>query len=205
MRNRRRYKTDAVERLRLAIDTMPVAAREAMLAGVRANGRVITGAYVDGDGGVCPMLAAHREGQRKGFLAFVRSWDRFTRVGSESRAATPRELRILMSQLEGSLATDEEPELGAAIREHRALRSKTLREQLRQRHEAGAEEPRSPRSTPHDDAADPSGEVRARRLLGRFTRGRRRRPGAPAPGYSASPGRMNMISGTTHAGEVLSR
>ncbi len=181
---------------------MPIAAREAMLAGVRANGRVIAGAYVDDDGGVCPMLAAHREGQRNGFLAFVRSWDRFARVGGESREATPRELRILVSQLEGSLAMDDEPQLGAAIREHKALRGKTLREQLRGRRETVVDA-RSPRATRHD-AADPSGEIRARRLRGRFARGRRRGRQA-ALGYSVSPGRMNMISGTTQAGDVFSR
>jgi hypothetical protein len=27
----------------------------------------------------------------------------------------------------------------------------------------------------------------------------------PSPSYSESPGRMNMISGTTHAGDVCSR
>jgi hypothetical protein len=203
MRNRRRHTADAVERLRLAIDCMPIAAREAMLEGVRRNERVIAGAYVDDRGGVCPMLAAHREGQRKGFLSFVRSWDRFTGVGTDSRQVTPRELRILVSQLEGSLAMDDEPELGDAIREHRALRSKTLREQLRPRREM-ADGQRSPGSTPHD-AADPSGEIRARRLRGRFARSRRQRRPRVALGYSESPGRMNMISGTTHAGEVFSR
>src|SRR3984885_12925650 len=60
MRNRPRHSADAVERLRLAIDCMPVATREAMLAGVRGNERIIVGAYVDEYGGVCPMLAAHR-------------------------------------------------------------------------------------------------------------------------------------------------
>jgi hypothetical protein len=202
MRNRRRHTADAVERLRLSIDCMPIAAREAMLAGVRANERVIAGAYVDGSGGVCPMLAAHRNGQRKGFLAFVRSWDRFTRVGTDSREATPRELRILVSQLEDSLAMDDDLELGDVIREHRALRSKTLVEELRHRRET-AELPRALRPTPHDEA-DPAGEIRARRLRGRFARGRRRGERGPR-GYSVSPGRMNMISGTTQAGEVLSR
>ncbi len=39
MRNRRRHTADAVERLRLSIDCMPIATREAMLAGLRANER----------------------------------------------------------------------------------------------------------------------------------------------------------------------
>jgi hypothetical protein len=202
MRKRRRDTTDSVERLRRAIDFMPVATRKAMLAGVRANERVIAGAYADDRGGVCPMLAAHRHGQRQGFVAFVRSWDRFTRVGGVSRQATPRELRILVAQLEDSLARNDGLELDAAIREHRALRGRTLREQLQRRRET-ADGSRSRGSTPHE-AIDPSGEIGAARLRGRLARGGRRRPQA-ALGYSVSPGRMNMISGTTQAGEVLSR
>lgn len=173
MRNRRRHTADPVERLRLAIDCMPVATREAMLAGVRGNERVIVGAYVDDHGGVCPMLAAHRCGQRTDFLTFARSWDRFTRAGSESRRATPRELRILVTQLEGSLSQTSGLELDEAIKEHRALRSRTLRGRLERSRAGDAKTLRSSRFTlPH--AADPTGEILARRLLGRF---RRARPG----------------------------
>jgi len=43
---------------------------------------------------------------------------------------------------------------------------------------------------------DPRGEILVKRRLFRSRRRER---------YSESPGRMNMISGTTHAGEVLSR
>src|SRR5271170_4156089 len=103
MRNRQRHSASPVERLRLAIDCLPVGTREAMLAGVRANERIIAGAYVDGEGGVCPMLAAHRCGGRTDFLSFARSWDRFTRASGRARAATERELRILMAQLEDSV------------------------------------------------------------------------------------------------------
>ena len=144
MRNQRRHANDAVERLRLAIDCMPVATREAMLAGVRGNERVIVGAYVDAEGGVCPMLAAHRCGGRTDFLSFARSWDRFARTKSGSRAATLRELRILITQLEDSLSQSSGLELDEAIREHRALRSAPA-------------------------GADPRGEILARRLR-RFSR-----------------------------------
>ena len=168
MRNRRRHTADPVERLRLAIDCMPVAAREAMLAGVRANERVIVGAYVDDRGGVCPMLAAHRCGQRIDFLAFARSWDRFTRAGRASRQATPRELRILVAQLQDSLSQANGLELDEAIKDHRTLRSRTLRERL-ERSRAADSTSRLARS-PLPDAADPTGEIRARRLLGRFRR-----------------------------------
>src|ERR1700726_3925927 len=77
-------------RLRLAIDCLPVATREAMLEGVRSSERIIAGAYVDGDGGVCPMLAAHRRGSRVDFLSFAKSWDRFASVARRPRGAPRR-------------------------------------------------------------------------------------------------------------------
>jgi len=153
MRNRRRHSASPVERLRLAIDCLPVGTREAMLAGVRANERIIAGAYVDGEGGVCPMLAAHRAGGRTDLLSFARSWDRFTRTGAGARAATERELRILVTHLEDSLMSASGLELDVAISEHRELMSRRVRTRGTQRAHS-----RLP------DAADPSGEILARRL-----------------------------------------
>jgi hypothetical protein len=147
MRNRHRQTDSAVERLRLAIDCMPLATREAMLDGVRGDQRVIVGAYVDPQGGVCPMLAAHRRGARTDFLAFARSWDRFARARRGSRVATAREVRILVTQLEGSLNEASGQGLDQAISEHRALLSRTLRTR---------------RTLP--DGADPPSEIIARRL-----------------------------------------
>ncbi len=102
-RSRHSRQTGSIHGLRLAIDCMPVATREAMLAGVRDSDRIIAGAYVDELGGVCPMLAAHRRGGRTDFLSFARSWDRFTRARGKARAATTREIAILSSQLQDSL------------------------------------------------------------------------------------------------------
>jgi hypothetical protein len=147
MRNRRRQNSSPVERLRVAIDCLPVRTREAMLAGVRANPRIIAGAYVDGDGGVCPMLAAHRAGGRTDLLSFARSWDRFTRTAGRSRAATEREVRMLVAQLEDSLMSASSLELDVAISEHRELMSRRVRTRRRL-----------------PDAADPSAEIVARRL-----------------------------------------
>jgi len=144
MRNGHHHSSSPVERLRVAIDCMPVATREAMLAGVRANERIIVGAYVDGDGGVCPMLAAHRTGARTDFLSFARSWDRFTRANGSSRAATEREVSILVAQLEASLMSTSGLELDVAISEHRELLSRGRRRRRR--------------------LPDPSGEITARRL-----------------------------------------
>jgi hypothetical protein len=177
MRNRSRHKSNAVERLRLAIDCMPLATREAMLAGVRGNERVIAGAYVDDRGGVCPMLAAHRLGARTDYIAFARSWDRFTRAGRGGRPATERELRILVTQLEDSLSEASGLELDEAIREHRSLRSSRLRAGAaprRARADAAADTgARTARAKRLRDA-DPTGEIIARRLRwrGRLGRGR---------------------------------
>jgi len=103
MANRRHPSNRSIEALRLTIDCLPVPTREAMLAGVTGAERIIVGAYVDGDGGMCPMLAAHRNGGRTSFLSFAKSWDRFTRASRKSRQATRRELDILVGQLESSL------------------------------------------------------------------------------------------------------
>lgn len=182
-----------MERLRTAIDCLPVATREAMLAAVRANERVIVGAYVDGEGGVCPMLAAHRAGARTDFLSFARSWDRFARAKGSSRVATAREVRVLVAQLEASLMSATGLELDAAIREHRALRADGLRRRSRLLR-----------------GADPAGAIVARRLRGRRTR-KQVKAGEAAPPYwapvpvSVSPGRMNMISGTRQAVDTFSR
>ncbi len=152
MRNRHHHRNgSSVEGLRLAIDCMPVATREAMLEGLRSNERIIVGAYVDRDGGVCPMLAEHRCGGRTDFLSFAKSWDRFTRARGSTRPATRRELSILMAQLEDSLMSTSGLELDVAIREHRALRSARTRTRRLMR---------------LPDSADPSGEIRARRVRG---------------------------------------
>ncbi len=148
MRNRHRHTSSPVERLRLAIDCLPIGTREAMLAGLRANERIIAGAYVDGEGGVCPMLAAHRAGGRTDLLSFARSWDRFTRATRGPRTATEREVQILIAQLRDSLANATSVDLDVAIKQHREL--------LRR----GRVRPR--RRLP--DAADPVGEIVARRL-----------------------------------------
>lgn len=171
MGSRRHSSSRQIDDLRLTIDCLPTATREAMLDGVRDAERIIVGAYTDAHGGVCPMLAAHRRGGRTNFLSFARAWDRFTHAGRQARAATRRERSILIRQLEASLMEAAGVDLHRAIDEHRHVVARREREQ-----------------------PDPSGEIVVVR------RGRRLRRI-----QSASPGRMNMISGTTHAGEVFSR
>lgn len=120
MSTRRRRRSQLIADLRLAIDCLPVRTRVAMLEGVQSN-PIIVGAYVDRSGGVCPMLAAHRCGGRTDFLAFARSWDRFTGARGRARRATQRELRILVAHLEASLLSESRVDLQAAIAEHHEL------------------------------------------------------------------------------------
>jgi hypothetical protein len=159
-----------VEDLRRTIDCLPLATREAMLAGVRESERIIVGAYTDAHGGVCPMLAAHRRGGRTNFLSFARAWDRFTRAGRQARAATRRERSILVRQLEASLMEAADVDLHRAIEEHRHVLARRER-----------------------DARDPSGEILVTRRRRRFRRvlgaealagesGRELAPPAPARG-----------------------
>ncbi len=95
-----------------------------MLRGIAQN-RIIVGAYVDPrSGGVCPMLAAHRNGGRTDIASFARAWDEYTGA-KRPRRATRREVRTLRSLLETSLDVDTEfertpiAELAAQIRAER--------------------------------------------------------------------------------------
>jgi hypothetical protein len=116
--------------LRRTIQCLPRHTREAMLAGLDAN-PIIVGAYTSEDG-ICPMLAAHRNGGRTAAISFARAWDRFAFRDARSarrarragtRRATERELLILRAHLEASLLDDDAPtaSLAAARREHAAL------------------------------------------------------------------------------------
>ena len=79
--------------LRIAIDCMPLETKRAMLDAIEGNS-IIVGGYTDRSGGVCPMLAAHRNGGRTSFASFARAWDRYTRAGTAPRRATERELEL---------------------------------------------------------------------------------------------------------------
>ena len=88
--------------LRLAVEQLPQHTKEAMLRGIETN-RIIVGAYVDSaSGGICPMLAAHRNGARTSVANFARAWDTYT-CAKRPRRATRREVRTLRSLLEWSL------------------------------------------------------------------------------------------------------
>jgi hypothetical protein len=117
----RRTKHKHAERLRLIVDTLPYKTRGAMLEGLEQY-NIIAGAYSSRDGGVCPMLAAHRCGGRTDLRSFARAWDRFTGAG-RARRASERELRTLVAQLETSLWREDQARYA-----HRAEESATGRE-----------------------------------------------------------------------------
>ena len=103
---------------------MPLETRCAMLNAIGANA-IIVGAYSDREGGICPMLAAHRNGGRTSFATFAAAWDSYARAGRRSRPATEREVRTLRTMLAASIATEGASgvgELGEAIAAHRASR-----------------------------------------------------------------------------------
>jgi hypothetical protein len=102
MRQRRRRRA---EDLRRAIDVLPRGTRVAMVDALDDN-TIIAGAYTDGSGGICPMLAAHRNGGRTNLASFARAWDGYTGA-SGMREASERELRTLSAMLEASLYYEE--------------------------------------------------------------------------------------------------
>lgn len=109
--------------LRLAVECLPMETKRAMLEGIQSN-RIIIGAYTDRQGGVCPMLAAHRNGGRTSFASFARAWDRYTGARKRSRPATEREILTLTAMLEASLARDEGWDLATVAAEHRELKQR---------------------------------------------------------------------------------
>jgi hypothetical protein len=106
-----------------------VETRQAMLDGIE-HSRVIVGAYVDREGGMCPMLAAHRNGGRTSLVSFAHAWDRYTQAPQKARPATERELRTLRTMLDASIALERpgaESELSRAVAEHQAAKARRPR------------------------------------------------------------------------------
>ena len=100
---------------------MPAHTRAAMLEGIGKT-TIIVGGYSDGQGGICPMLAAHRNGGRTSFATFAHAWDRYTKADGEARPATDRELQTLRSMLEASIEAEDvvgQGVLGEAVKQHR--------------------------------------------------------------------------------------
>ena len=151
----RRRTNHAARRLRTAVDRLPKRTKEAMLRGIDTN-RIIVGAYVDPEsGGVCPMLAAHRNGGRTSVASFARAWDEYTGA-RRLRRATRREVRYLRELLLESLDLD--PMLERTSIAELAAQIRAERAQL-----AGCEpEDLAPAET---EIPEPDAEIRVRRRL----------------------------------------
>ena len=81
----RRRRKATIDDLRLAIDGLPRHTKIAMLDGVRTNEIIVC--FDSPNGGICPMLAAHRAGGRTNFISFVKARGSFCSGDSRSRAA----------------------------------------------------------------------------------------------------------------------
>ncbi len=172
---------------------MPLETRRAMLDGVERN-PIIVGAYTDREGGVCPMLAAHRNGGRTSFAGFAVAWDRYTHAGTDPRRASEREVRALTAMLEASISIESERgELGLAIAEHRTMQA------ARARREEHGPPRRTPRPTGETDRTP---ELRHEpgwawlRPFRRLDEYEAAVEAAQEPAHIVSPGRMNCSSGT---------
>jgi hypothetical protein len=183
--------------LRLAVDCMPLATRRAMLEGIE-GGRIIVGAYADREGGVCPMLAAHRNGGRTSLASFARAWDTYTGAGRRARPASDRELGTLRAMLEASIALEELPELRPPSRNQPARPAARGLLSSRKRPRAGTGERHRARELRYQPGW---AWLRPFRRLDEYERAVAELEGQT----SVSPGRMNCSSGTMQAGEVRSR
>jgi len=112
----------------MAIEALPAHTKEAMLRGIETN-RIIVGAYVDSNsGGICPMLAAHRNGGRTCVASFARAWDSYTGA-KRPRRATRREVNTLKGLLEASLGAPNDLAFGSLAEAAAQIRAE--REQFR--------------------------------------------------------------------------
>jgi hypothetical protein len=151
----RRRERNAAQRLRSAVDALPTRTKEAMLRGIDSN-RIIVGAYVDPEsGGICPMLAAHRNGGRTSLASFARAWDAYTDA-RRPRRATRREVRTLRSLIESSLARQALPAEGSIAELAAQIRAE--REQL-----AGCTDSATASDQPTEPAPRPQINIRRRR------------------------------------------
>jgi hypothetical protein len=153
------------QRLRNAVYAMPARTKAAMLRGLRTN-RVIVGAYVDKRGGVCPMLAAHRNGGRTNFGTFARAWDAYTGANQRRpRRASRREVRTLQGYLEMSLIrdgieldaeTDPDRPLAEEVRDVKATRRRLAEADAREATDVSVEDVLTTAYGEHSPAEDSS-------------------------------------------------
>jgi hypothetical protein len=142
-----------------------------MLEGIRAH-PIVVGAYTDSRGGICPMLAAHRNGGRTNFATFARAWDAFTGANQRKpRRASRREVRTLEGYLEMSLLRDGAPgsepiperPLAEEVQEVKATRRRLAETDAREGSDVSVEDVLVTAYGEHSAAADPA-EARSAEL-----------------------------------------
>jgi hypothetical protein len=108
--------------LRMAVECLPYDTRLAMLEALESE-PILAGAFVDGSGSMCPMLAAKRRGASTGVKSFARAWDVFTGTADRrARRASSNELVALRGMIEASIGTGDpaSSRLTAAVAELKA-------------------------------------------------------------------------------------
>jgi hypothetical protein len=106
----------------MAVECLPYDTRVAMLEALDTE-PILTGAFVDGSGSMCPMLAAKRRGASSGVKSFARAWDVFTGTADRrARRASSSELLALRGLIEASLGTGDpgRSRLATAVAEMKA-------------------------------------------------------------------------------------
>jgi hypothetical protein len=159
----RRRDRDPAQRLRLAVESLPRRTREAMLRGIDSN-PIVVGAYVDrATGGICPMLAAHRNGGRTSLASFARAWDRYTGA-KRPRLATRREVRTLRALLVSSLDGELDPAPGSLAEAAARIRAERAELAARERAASTSEPTREAPNARPLDAGKPhrAAELRTR-------------------------------------------
>jgi hypothetical protein len=102
------------QELRASIDRLPPPILVGVIEGLERR-EIIAGEHDDGDGGVCPMMAAEVrwESVDRTSLALAQqvawAWDRFVGATRSGRRASARQLLALRAMLEGSLLQRPDP------------------------------------------------------------------------------------------------
>src|SRR2546423_15722486 len=84
----------------MAVECLPYDTRVAMLEALDSE-PILAGAFIDGSGSMCPMLAAKRRGASTGVESFARAWGVFTRAADRkaprARGTQPLAPRALIA------------------------------------------------------------------------------------------------------------
>ena len=150
----RRRDRNPAERLRFAVEACRAAPGRRCCAASTPT-RSSSAPTSTATGGICPMLAAHRNGGRTSLASFARAWDRYTGAKRPRRGDPPRGRARSRSLLESSL---DRGDLDAARLDRRGGRP----DPRRARRARGARRARRRSAPPGHRRAPPRRELRDR-------------------------------------------